>query len=404
MAVELLSTVIKTPGAYRLVVRSQERDVPAGRYEIKIKELRAATPQDESQVAAEKASANGDELSDNQTRMQRALEKYEEHLRLSRAAGDRKQEASALRRLGETYDQMGETQKALNHLNQALLIYQDLGDYTGEARTLFSLGEVSLKSGEDKKASDYFHQAISAMKMTGDSNEECILLMLISGAYSADKQPEKEIEYLQQALEISRTFSNRLIEWPILTGLENKYSILGDYQSAANYELRARAVRRKIDQGHTDLQDRHLIAADEADAQAGILLSEQSRESHVRAIEKLEEALKLYKEAGNRIEEQRVLNDIGRAYMYLGGYKKSVEYFEQSLLVSQAIADRSGEAYSLARIGEAYLALGDKQKALDYANRSLLAFRALGEPGASSLRAQVYSQNLVRYGRQAKGA
>ncbi|HEX5733674.1 MAG TPA: CHAT domain-containing protein [Blastocatellia bacterium] len=395
--VELLSTVIKMPEAYRLIVHSEERDVPTGRYEIKIKELRAATPQDESRVAAEKASAKGEVLSDKQARMQMALEKYEEHLRLSRESGDRKQEAAALRRLGQTYERIGEMQKALNHLNQALLIYQDLGGHPGEADTLYSLGTVSLKSGEDKKASDYFDQAISAMKITGDVEERLDQLMSISAAYRIDKQPEKYIEYLQQALELSRDLSNRQNEYMnmILTGLEVMYTSLGDYQSAANYGTRARAVFRTLVQGHTDLRDRHLIAADEADAQAGILLSEQSRDSHVKAIEKLEEALKLYKEAGNRIEEKRVLNDIAGAYMYLGEYKKSVEYLEQNLLVSQALADRSGEASSLVKIGEAYLELGDKQKAMDYANRSLLAFRAFDESTNRPYSSQPYALKFI---------
>jgi len=376
---ELLSTVIKTPGEYRLMVFSEERGMPAGRYEIKIKELRTATPQDESRVAAERASANGDELPDKEALLQRDLEKYEEHLQLGRAAGDRKQEAFALRRLGETYDRMGETQKSLNHLTQALLIYQDLGYYKGEARTSFSLGRVSLESGEDKKASDYFNKAISAMRITGDAKEIVTQLVSISHAYSFDQQPEKAIEYFQQALELSRELGDRQNEWMVLTGLETAYSSLGDYRRAANYGIRATAIRRKLDQGRTDVQDRRLIAADEADAQAEILLLERSRESYVRAIEKFEEALKLYKEAGNRIEEQRVLTEIGGAYMHLREYKKSVEYFEQSRLVKQALADRSGEADSLSRIGWVYLALGDKQKALDYANRSLLVFRELDE-------------------------
>lgn len=356
-SLERLSTVIETPGEYRLEVHVPGRDVSASRYEIKIKELRTATPQDQSPLAG----------------------KYEERLWLDAEPDDRKQEASALRRLGVKYDQMGETQKAIDHLNKALLIDQDLGDYKGEADTLFCLGKVSLKSGEEKKASDYFQQAVSVLRVSGAAEELCVQLIMISVAYSADKHPEKTIEYLQHALEVSRTLSNRRIEWTILTALENTYNILGDYQSAANYGFQARAARRKIDPGQTDLQGSHSTAADEADAEAGILLSERSRESHVRAIEKLEEARKLYKEAGNRKDEKRVLTDIGRAYMYLVEYKKSAQYFEQSLLVSQAIADRPGEAYSLARIGEAHLALGDKQKAMDYANRSLLTFRALGD-------------------------
>ena len=53
---------------------------------------------------------------------QKALEKYNEALLISRAAGDRKVEVSALNNIGLVYDSLGEMQKALEKYNEALPI------------------------------------------------------------------------------------------------------------------------------------------------------------------------------------------------------------------------------------------------------------------------------------------
>lgn len=385
-------------GTYRLEVRASEKYAPAGRYEIKIKELRAATPQDETQIAVKKASADWDELPYRQASRQRDLQKYEEHLQISHAAGDRKQEATALYRLGVTYDRMGERQKSLDSLNQALAIWKGSGNYAGEAQTLCRLGEVSLESGEDKKASDYFRQAISAIKMAGDHEEELDLLFRIGSIYRADKQSEVFIEYYQQALELSEAIGVRRNRNTMFWELENFHASLGDYQSAANYLRQAREADRESKQNDEDLRDHYLNAAAEAYDQAWILQFEQSRESDAQAIDKLKEALNLNKEAGKRLnisdtnqrmfhcldQRKRILSNIADAYGRLGEHKKAVEYLELVIVASRASVEHFNspdlftEFEALRRIGEAYLALGDKQKAMDYFNRSLIIFSANG--------------------------
>ncbi len=49
---EPLAVIVETAGNYRLEIRSLEKTVPAGRYEVKIKELRAATEKDKKRIVA----------------------------------------------------------------------------------------------------------------------------------------------------------------------------------------------------------------------------------------------------------------------------------------------------------------------------------------------------------------
>src|SRR5262249_26815195 len=81
---EVLSLVAETSGNYRLQVRSPDKTAPKGRYEIKIKELRAATERDKSAVAAEGLVAEGILLDIQATAdsWRQAIEKYKQSIPL----------------------------------------------------------------------------------------------------------------------------------------------------------------------------------------------------------------------------------------------------------------------------------------------------------------------------------
>ena len=60
-------------------------------------------------------------------------------------------------------------------------------------------------------------------------------------------------------------------------------------------------------------------------------------------VEKILEALKLSKEAGNKEAEGNSYIDLGSAYHDLGQYEKSIEYFEKSLSICSESGNKAGE-------------------------------------------------------------
>jgi len=123
---------------------------------------------------------------------------------------------------------------------------------------------------------------------------------------------------------------------------------------------RAAAAKRAFDEGKRQ--------ADEA--------SEQSLKA---AIVRYEEALRLYRDLGDRSGEGSTLNNIGFVYHSLGENQKALEYYNQALAVFRDAGDHSGEARTLNNIGLIHGNLGDRQKALEYYNRALLASRSVGD-------------------------
>ncbi|MEG3974438.1 CHAT domain-containing protein [Microcoleus sp. herbarium8] len=121
-------------------------------------------------------------------------------------------------------------------------------------------------------------------------------------------------------------------------------------------------------------------AAAEKALKEGLQLYQQgTAESLRKAIAKWEEAVKLYREAGETFGQAASLLALGRVYSDLGEKQKALEYYSQSLPLSRAVGERTIEATTLNNIASVYSALGEKQKALEYYSQSLPLFRAVGD-------------------------
>ncbi|NJK37683.1 MAG: CHAT domain-containing protein [Oscillatoriales cyanobacterium RM2_1_1] len=107
------------------------------------------------------------------------------------------------------------------------------------------------------------------------------------------------------------------------------------------------------------------------------LYQQGTGESLPQALEKLQAALLLFRELGDKQGEAPTLLGIGRIYEVLGDPQKALEFYNLALPLHQTIGDSIGEAANLNNIGGLYDALGESQKALEFYNQSLRLFQAL---------------------------
>ena len=101
-------------GEHRLEVRSPNKNAEAGRYEIKVVDLREATATDKEFAAAERAFEQGRKLYAQRTAasMREAIEKFNLALRIFESHQDRNRQAMTLFVLGIAYFDLGEVQNA----------------------------------------------------------------------------------------------------------------------------------------------------------------------------------------------------------------------------------------------------------------------------------------------------
>ncbi len=418
---ELVSLVAETSATYRLDLRTPDKTAPQGRYEIKINELRAATEQDKSLVAAERLFAEGI-LLDKQLSAEswrKAIEKYRQSISLCQSAKDPAWEATALCLISNSYIKLREKQKAFDFSNQALPLAQAAAKQPGEeqrrlglkveANTLDTIGRIHNEFGGKKKALELFNQALPLRQASGDRVGEAVTLNNIGLAYGymgewpkaldffirarlisnelGDRGKEasllnnicvihsdlgeykKAIDFCNQSISIRRDLEDRSGEATALSNIGNAYSSLGEYQKALDFYNQALAIRKGSAEHRSQAISLNNIGWVYA------TLGE-----YQKAIDFYNQALDILRAAGDQYREANVLGNIAVNYAEMGDFRKALEINQQVLGLRRAFHNRGGEAITLNNIASCYSNLGEKPKALDFYNQSISIHRAVGNP------------------------
>jgi CHAT domain-containing protein/predicted negative regulator of RcsB-dependent stress response len=366
---ETASMISESAGAYLIEVHSVEKAAKAGRYEIKVEELRAATAEDEYRVAGESVFREAERLQNGTLDAKRkSIEKYHEALELYRRAGGRKGEASSLNNIGEVYRSLGEMQKALEKYNEALPIRRVEGDRSGEAQTLINIGVAYRHLGERRKALDKFNEALPIFQAVGDRGGEAETLNNIGIVFWYSGETQKALDKFNEAQPLFQAAGDRDGEAAILSNTAAIYRSMGETQKALDKFNEALPIIRASG-------DR----SGEANILNGIGEVYRFQGEAQKALDKFNEALPISRASGDRSREAITLNNIGLAYNSLGEAQKALDKFNEALPIRRAVGDRSGEAITLNNIGTVYLFLGEAQKALEKYNEALPIRRAVGD-------------------------
>lgn len=410
---EPLSAIAATSGEHLLRVHSDDKNASAGKYEIRITDLRLPRPEDQTRISAERAFMEATQLQAQGTadsrrkaieklaealplwrtagdsyeqaltlntvgavwfvlgERRKALEYFGQALLLRRAAGDRDGEAITLNNLGSTYDGLGEKQKALDCFDQALPLERAVGDRTEEAASLRDIGNIYFGLGEKQKALDYYNQALPLQRAAGDRMGEANTLSNIGVVYADLGEKQKALDYYAQALPLQRALGDRAGEALTLIYTGAVHVDLGEEQKALSYYGQALSLERTVGDRMAEAMTLNLIAG------VSVALGEKQK-----ALEYLDQALPLGRAVGDRLVEAVTLNNIAAIYYDLGEKQKALDYFNQALPLRRAVGDRAGEANTLANIGRVYSDSGERQRALEHYNRALALQRSVKSPMA----------------------
>ncbi|HEU0172959.1 MAG TPA: tetratricopeptide repeat protein, partial [Blastocatellia bacterium] len=366
---ETISAIAEAPGAYRIEVRSAEKTVQTGRYEINVGELREATAEDKYRVAAEALFYEAGQLRKGTLEAKRkGVEKYHEALELYRKAGDRSKEALTLNSIGAVHWSLGEMQKALEKYNEALPITRAVGDRRGEALTLNNIGVVYWSLGEIQKALEKYDEALPIRRAAGDRIGEAATLNNIGVIYASLGENQKALERLNEVLSIRRAIGDRGGEAQTLNNISRVYWSLGEMQKALEAHNEALPIRRAVGDRRGEALTLNNIGA------VFWSLGEIQK-----ALEKYNEALPIRRAIGDRIGESQTLSNIGMVYWSLGETQKALEAHNEALSIRRAVGDRNGEAQILNYIGTDYRSLGEMLKALEKYNEALPIMQAVSD-------------------------
>lgn len=368
--IEVVSLVADVSGDYVFTVRPFEKDASAGRYELRLEDVRTATETDRKRVAAERSYVAAVKLQNERSNESRrkAIAQYSDVLRLMREAGDRRGEAMTLTNMGSVYHLLEEPQKALEQLDQALTVWRALGDRHLEGITQTINGRAYNALGDPQKALASYNLALPVLRAVGDQSGEAGTFTQIGTVYRVIGEPQKALDHYAQTLPLWRAIGDRRNEATVLNNMGTVYHLLADTQKAFFFFQQSLSLSRSI-------KDRRNEAA---------TLTNMGNVYNVigdpqKALEHLDQALVIVRERSDRRTEGGVLTHTATAYSSLGKRQKAVEFFESALQVRTALSDRLGEAITLNHYGRAFDLWGEPQKALEYYGKALSLWRAVGD-------------------------
>jgi len=339
-------------------------------YEVRIEELCVAT-QDDRKRLAERAVAEGKQFESrgNADSLRKALESYEEALRLWRSLDDRRAEAETLELIGVIHYFLDEKQKALDVFHQGLQLWRAAEDRQHEAEVLNNIGVVYRSLGLQQKSIESYQQALPLRRAAGDRKGLAITLDNIGLAYLDAGELQKALDHFNQALALFRELNERAGVANTLNNIGGVHLTWGDHRKALEYFGQALELRRALGQRREEA-----IALNNIGSVHDLLGEAQ------KALDYHHQALELRRVLGQRSMEAASINNIGFVYDSLGEKQKALEHYKQALDLFRAVSDRNGEASTLNNIGAFYLnTLREPQTALEYYRQALEMRRALGQ-------------------------
>lgn len=367
--------IAEVAGSYRLEVRHEGSGGIAGQYQVELLELGAATDRSRVQLAAAKASAEGDRLFNEDTKasLEASIQKYEEALNMYRTLEDRNREATMLYNIGFIHRAMGDMKKALAYYTEALRLRQQGTNRAVEATTLHDIGSVYYSLGDIQTALEYYSKALPMRREVGDKNGEAITLNNIGLAYRNLGELQKAFEYYDEVLPLRRALGDKRGEAVTLHNIGAVYQNLGEWEMALERYNQSAKLMRPLRDKHGEATS--LNSLGEVYRSLGDLL--KARESYSKA-------LLLRQEIGDKRGEAATLNNIGGVYRDLSEPQKAMQYYNQALPLRRATGDRRGEAITLNNIGDVYRDLGDLQKASEYYDQALRLSRETSDRGGEA--------------------
>lgn len=373
--------VVKRSGRYLVTVASFDEKAPAGKYEIRLGELRPATEQDEHLSAGERALAEADRLlrRNDATLLRQAQSKFEEAARAWRSAGKPAKEAEAIYGVAIVQDYLGEQGKTIEFLERALPLYREAQDTEGVAKIYTSLGAIWYDRGDPQKALNYLYEARTLLSSTGNIMLQAQNLTGIGSMQSNLGDTQKAFETYDEVFRLLRESiasttdgqvrgSLRIIQAEALGDVCNGRIKTGEWQLALDACNQALPILREMKQVRTE------GAVMNRAAQALLSIGELERALTLNL-----ESLRLLNQVGDRESQAITLNDIGLIHFREANYAKAVEYYNQSLSLAKEVNNNGGQAVTLRNLGAIHAAIGEPEKSKECLEQALGLFRMVGD-------------------------
>jgi CHAT domain-containing protein/Tfp pilus assembly protein PilF len=314
-----LSTIAAAAGRYRLAVAAANPKA-GGAYRLTLETLRPSREGDADRVAADAALAATIRL-ETEHKPDQAVEKARAALALYHQAQDLDGEFEAWNEIGSTYSRQREKDSeaaTLNAYQKGLEVAEAAGSRRNQARVLTSLGVFLTRpqtaSGAER-AQPYLERALPIWRDLGDPYHQSFVLYQLGICRYVMGRFDEAVELYQQALPLAPSAD---LASGIRTAIGNVYLVRGE---------------------------------------------------SLKALESLDNALKIAEDGGDKGAEAAALTGAGNIHQRRGEPQKALRSFQHALEINQGLQDNVGAV--LLQIGSVDVDLGQTEEALAAYQRAL---------------------------------
>jgi CHAT domain-containing protein/tetratricopeptide (TPR) repeat protein len=383
---ERASEVADAAGDYRVEVKSGNAADKPGQYEMRIEELRPATAQDRTRVAAERIYAEAEDL-----RRQRAWDKataiYQQARGLWRSIDDRGGEASTLYRVGMMREALGDGDQALDLYAQAIAGYQAARDPHGEAMALNRRGRLLDARQTSGEALASFQQALEVFRKLGELHGQASVLNNIGVTNFNLGKVRPAVEAYEEASGLWKRLGDTENEGKTLLNLGQIYVTQGRLDEARDALAAARQIAERS--GDSDALATALNNLGEIDLR-------QDRLAEARA--NLEKALALQRQIGDVRGQAITQSSLGMALLKAGDLDGATKAEEAARALFRKAGDAAGEGIALANLGRVNYAHNQDTEAVARLREARTIFERLGDRQGQALSRFGAARSLARLG------
>ncbi|XP_069799122.1 G-protein-signaling modulator 1 isoform X1 [Dendropsophus ebraccatus] len=245
-------------------------------------------------------------------------------------------------------------------------------------------GERLCKAGDFKAGAAFFEAAVQVG--TEDLKTLSAIYSQLGNAYFYLKEYSKALEYHKHDLTLARSIGDRIGEAKASGNLGNTLKILGQYDEAIACCQRHLDISRE--QGDKVGEARALYNAGNVYHAKGKQLSwnmpqipgdlsEEVKETLLKATNYYERNLALVKELGDRAAQGRAYGNLGNTHYLLGNFNEAIAFHKERLSIAKEFGDKAAERRAYSNLGNAHIFLGKFDASAEYYKKTLQLSRQL---------------------------
>ncbi|MBD1861121.1 MULTISPECIES: CHAT domain-containing tetratricopeptide repeat protein [Trichocoleus] len=330
----------------------------------------------------------------------KALEFYQKALGIIRQLGDRNSEKLRLNEVASVYFRLGQYPQALEAYQQVLKLQREGRDREGEATTLGNVGVVYVNLGQYAKALESYRQALAIFdSLPAYQGTKATILNNMGGLFFSIGQYKEALDSTQQALAIFNKFSDRPDAATAFTELGLLYEIVGQYSQPLEFQQSGLAMRRDIGNA---LNQESITKVGQAATLNNIGRVYARVGKYDQALKLHQQALAIYQELSDRAGEATTQNNLGQVYDNQKQTDQALKFYQQALQLYKQVGDRTGEGVALSNLGHSYEQQGQNAQALKFYQQALTVHREVGDRVNEGVTLSSIGRILHRSGQQSE--